>query len=157
MKYRDYKVFMIRLSTKGRYGTRAMLELALSRDNGPVLLKEIAGRQGISIKYLEQIMPSLKSAGLVNSARGASGGYFLARPSNSINIREIVEALEGPVKLTDCVGDDDICPDARLCVTRDLWDEVSGSISKLLGSRTLEDLAEKHREKQKSRPLMYSI
>lgn len=148
---------MMRLSTKGRYGTRAMLELALAQDNGPVLLKEIAGRQKISIKYLEQIMPSLRSSGLVNSARGASGGYFLAKPSREINIREIVEALEGPIKLADCVGDQDLCPDAGHCVTRDLWDEVSGSISKLLASRTLEDLAEKHRQKQKSRPLIYSI
>ena len=71
---------MIRLSTKGRYGTRAMLELALNEGKGPVLLREIAEKQGISVKYLEQITPALKSAGLINSNRGANGGYYLARP-----------------------------------------------------------------------------
>jgi Rrf2 family protein len=148
---------MIRLSTKGRYGTRAMLELALSEGNGPVLLREIAQRQGISLKYLEQITPSLKSAGLVNSSRGASGGYFLAKLPERINVKEIVEALEGPLKLVECVGDPGLCRDAGQCDTRDLWDEVSVNISKLLQSRTLADLAQKHKDKQKSRPLMYSI
>ena len=148
---------MIRLSTKGRYGTRAMLELALSQDNRPVLLRDIAGRQGISTKYLEQIMPSLKSAGLVNSNRGASGGYFLARPPGKINMREIVEALEGPLKLVDCVGNARLCPEAGICAARELWQEAGSSISGILESRTLADLAEKQRKKSKSRPPMYSI
>ena len=148
---------MLRLSTKGRYGTRAMLELALSGGNKPILLREIAERQDISLKYLEQIIPSLKSAGLVNSSRGASGGYFLAKSPEEITIKEIVEALEGPLKLVDCVGDPGLCQVAGQCVTRDLWDEVSVNISKLLESRTLADLAQKHKDKQKSRPLMYSI
>jgi len=148
---------MIQLSTKGRYGTRAMLELALNDGNGHMLLREIAERQGISVKYLEQIMPALKSAGLVNSSRGASGGYSLAKPPEEITVKEIVEALEGPLKLVDCVGDPGLCQEAGQCVTRDLWDEVSISISKLLESRTLADLAQKHKDKQKSRPLMYSI
>ena len=80
---------MIRISTKGRYGTRAMLELGLSKGNGTMLLREIADSQDISVKYLEQIIPSLKSAGLVNSSRGASGGYSLARPAKEITIKEI--------------------------------------------------------------------
>ena len=148
---------MLRLSTKGRYGTRAMLELAISEGNKPVLLREIAESQGISLKYLEQIIPSLKSAGLVNSSRGASGGYSLAKPTEEITIKEIVEALEGPLKLVDCIGDPGFCQEADQCVTRDLWDEVSLSISKLLESKTLESLAQKYKDKQKSRPLMYSI
>lgn len=148
---------MINLSTKGRYGTRAMLELALNQDKKPLLLKEIAGSQGISTKYLEQIMPSLKSARLVNSTRGASGGYFLARPPEKINMREIVEALEGPLKLVDCVGDPRRCNEAGICAARDLWDEASRSISGLLASWTLADLAERHRKKSGSRPPMYSI
>jgi len=148
---------MIRLSTKGRYGTRAMLELALNEGGGPVLLREIAGKQGISVKYLEQITPALKSAGLVNSNRGANGGYYLARPSEEITVKEIIEALEGPIKFVDCVDGPDICKKIDLCVTRDLWDEVSRKISVLLESKTLKDLAEKHRSKQDSRPLIYSI
>jgi Rrf2 family protein len=148
---------MLRLSTKGRYGTRAMLELALSEGNKPVLLREIAESQSISLKYLEQIIPSLKSAGLLNSSRGATGGYSLAKLPEEITVKEIVEALEGPLRLVDCVGDPGLCGEAGQCVTRDLWDEVSVNISKLLESRTLADLAQKHKDKQKSRPLMYSI
>ena len=148
---------MLRLSTKGRYGTRAMLELALSEGKGPVLLREIAQRQGISVKYLEQIIPALKSAGLVNSSRGASGGYFLAKPAKKIKVKEIVEALEGPLNIVECVGDPGLCQDSEICVTRDLWNEVSEHISKLLESKTLADLVQKHKDKQKSRPLMYSI
>ena len=92
---------MIRISTKGRYGTRLMLELALNYGNGTMLLKEVAQSQDISVGYLEQIIPNLKAAGLINSSRGAHGGYELARPPEEINLKEIVEALEGPLSLIE--------------------------------------------------------
>ncbi|MCD4669440.1 MAG: Rrf2 family transcriptional regulator [Actinomycetia bacterium] len=148
---------MIRLSTKGRYGTRAMLELALNYGSGSILLREIAKKQEISVRYLEQIIPGLKTANLVNSNRGARGGYYLAKPPEDITIKEIIDALEGPLKLVECVDDPDICERTDLCVTRDLWDEINRKIDELFASRTLQDLVEKHRNKQKSRPLMYSI
>ena len=148
---------MIRISTKGRYGTRAMLDLALNYGNGLTLLKDIAERQEISIGYLEQIIPSLKTAGLVNSSRGAHGGYALAKVPVDITIKEIISALEGPLALVECIKDPDKCEKTDFCVTRDLWDELSEKIDDFLISVTLQDLVEKHRNKQKSRPLMYSI
>jgi Rrf2 family protein len=148
---------MLRLSTKGRYGTRVMLELALDHGNGYTLLKDIAKRQNISVGYLEQIIPSLKSAGLINSSRGAHGGYILARPPEEITLYEIVTALEGPISLVECVNSPEVCDRVDFCVTRDLWDEVSGTIDNTLRSKSLLDLVHKHRNKEKSRPLMYSI
>ena len=148
---------MIRISTKGRYGTRAMLDLALNHERGLVLLKDIAERQEISIGYLEQIIPSLKTAGLVNSSRGAHGGYTLAKLPAEITLKEIISALEGPLSLVECIKDPKICEKTDYCITRDLWDELSEKIDDFLVSVTLQQLVEKHRIKQKSRPLMYSI
>lgn len=148
---------MIRISTKGRYGTRAMLDLALNYGRGPILLKDIADRQEISIGYLEQIIPSLKAAGLVNSIRGARGGYTLARKPGNIRLKEIISALEGPLSIVECVNEADQCEKVDLCVTRDLWNDLNNIISNYLEEINLEHLVEKHRNKQKSRPLMYSI
>ena len=148
---------MIRISTKGRYGTRAMLDLALNHENGLVLLKDIAERQDISIGYLEQIIPSLKAAGLVNSSRGAHGGYALARIPADITLKEIISALEGPLSLVECIKDPKICNKTDLCTTRDLWNDLNEKIDDYLVSVTLQQLVDKHRNKQKSRPLMYSI
>ena len=144
---------MLRISTKGRYGTRLMLELALAYGDGYILLKDIAKKQNISVGYLEQIIPGLKSAGLINSSRGAHGGYVLARPPEKINLYEIVTALEGPVSLVECVNSPEVCDRVDFCVTRDLWDEVSEKIDTTLTSKTLLDLVHKHRNKEKSRPL----
>jgi Rrf2 family protein len=148
---------MLRISTKGRYGTRVMLELALDYGNGYTLLKDIAKRQNISVGYLEQIIPRLKSAGLINSSRGAHGGYVLARPPEEITLHEIVTALEGPICLVECINSPDVCDRVGFCVTRDLWDEVTEKVDTTLRSKTLLDLVHKHRNKEKSRPLMYSI
>ena len=148
---------MLRLSTKGRYGTRLMLELALAHGGSYTLLKDIAKRQNISVGYLEQIIPRLKSAGLINSSKGAHGGYVLARPPEEINLYEIVTALEGPVCLVECINSPQVCERVDFCVTRELWDEVGGTISHTLRSKNLGDLIRKHRNKEKSRPLMYSI
>ena len=148
---------MIRISTKGRYGTRLMLELALNYGKGTMLLKDIARNQDISVGYLEQIIPNIKSAGLINSSRGAHGGYTLSRPPEEITLKEIVEALEGPLSLIQCVRSPETCDRSECCVTRDVWGELSGKLDETLGSRTLYDLAYKHRSKQKSQPLMYSI
>ncbi len=148
---------MIRISTKGRYGTRAMLELALNHGRGLILLKDIAERQEISIGYLEQIIPSLKAAGLVNSSRGAHGGYTLAKSPADITLKEIISALEGPVSLVECIKDPETCNRTDFCITRDVWTELSEKMDEFLVSVTLKQLVEKHRSKQKSQPLMYSI
>ncbi len=148
---------MLRLSTKGRYGTRVMLELALNYGDGHMLLKDIAEKQDISVGYLEQIMPSLKAAGFINSNRGAHGGYTLARPPAEITLREIVTVLGGSVSLVECINSPEVCDRVDFCVTRDLWDEISDKIDSTLRSKNLQDLVSKHRNKEKSRPFMYSI
>lgn len=148
---------MIKISTKGKYGTRLMLDLALNYGNGPILLKDIAKRQEISEGYLEQIMPSLKNAGLLNSARGAHGGYTLAEEPSRISLIDIVTALEGAMSLAECVKSPEICNRAGFCATRDLWEEMSSKMKDPLKSKTLEDLVKKHKGKNKSQPLNYSI
>jgi len=148
---------MLRLSTRGRYGTRVMLELALNYGEGHMLLKDIAKKQDISVGYLEQIMPGLKAAGFVSSSRGAHGGYALARPPAEITLKEIVTVLEGSISLVECINSPEVCDRVDFCVTHDLWDEISEIIDSALRSKSLQDLVSKHKTKEKSRPLMYSI
>jgi len=148
---------MIRISTKGRYGTRVMLDLAINYGKVPILLKNIAQKQEISEGYLEQIIPSLKAAGLINSSRGAHGGYTLAKPPSKITLKEIIAALEGSLALSECIKTPQVCSRAGFCVTRELWDEISEKMINTLDSKTLQDLVNKHKNKIKSQPLMYNI
>lgn len=148
---------MIKISTKGKYGTRLMLDLALNYGNGPILLKDIAKRQEISEGYLEQIIPNLKSAGLLNSSRGAHGGYTLAEEPSRISLLNIVTALEGSISLTECIRSPEACSRANSCATRELWGEMSSKMIGPLESKTLADLVKKHKNMNKGRPLMYNI
>jgi Rrf2 family protein len=146
---------MVKLSTRGRYSARIMLELALHFGNGPVLLKEIAKNQEISSGYLEHIMPPLKAAGLVRSSRGAHGGYTLARRPSEITLGEVVRVVEGSMALVECVVAPQICSRSDLCVTRDVWGRVSEKIAEVLNAITLEEMVD--RQKEKPRVLMYEI
>lgn len=147
---------MMRLSTRGRYGARLMLELALNYGNGRVLLKDIARRQEISEGYLEHLLPPLKAAGLVNSARGAHGGYMLAKTPSEITLREVVQVLEGSLSPAECVDTPSVCQRVRSCVTRDIWKELGEKISHTLESITLKDMVEMQRDKAEASP-MYNI
>ena len=147
---------MMRLSTKGRYGARLMLELALNYGNGPVLLKDIARRQEISEGYLEHLLPPLKAAGLVNSTRGAHGGYMLAKAPSEITLREVVQVLEGSLSPVECVDTPSVCQRVRSCVTRDIWKELGEKISHTLESITLKDMVEMQGDKEES-SLAYNI
>ena len=124
-----------------------MLELAMNSGRGSVFLKDIAREEEISEKYLSLIIIPLKTAGLVNSMRGAHGGYTLAKPASDITLKEIVDVLEGDNCLVDCVKNPSACTRANTCASRDLWTTLSDSISQTLGSITLEDLVRKSREK----------
>jgi len=138
----------MKLSTKGRYGARAMVDMALHEDQGPILLKDIAKRQGISEKYLEHIITSLKVAGLVKSIRGARGGYILARPASQIKLSHIIRALEGSTAPVECVDDPKLCSRVGICVTRDVWMKIKEKIEEILESVSLKDLAEQQKKKQ---------
>ena len=148
---------MIKLSTKARYAARFLLELALNDNGVPVLLKDIAGRQGISAGYLEQIAPALKNANLITASRGAKGGYSLARKASSITVKEIIEAVEGPVTLADCAGSRNSCSRSGNCAAEELWYEISADINEALGRRTLGQLTDKQVNLQKASALNYSI
>jgi len=147
----------MKLSTKGRYGARAMVDIALYYDQGPVLLKDIAKRQDISEKYLEHIITSLKVAGLVKSIRGAHGGYILAKSPVQIKLSQIIKALEGSTAPVECVDDPKFCPRAELCVTRDVWREIKRGIDEILESISLKDLAEQQKKKEQNKNTIYNI
>ena len=147
----------MKLSTKGRYGARAMLDLALHYGEGPVSVKDIAERQEVSERYLVHLMVSLKAAGLVKSMRGARGGFSLAEPPAQIKLSEIIQVLEGSIAPVECVDDPKACSRSERCVTRDIWAEMNRATSEVLESTTLEDLVQRQREKEKREPAMYYI
>lgn len=147
----------MKLSTKGRYATRAMLDLALHYGQGPVLLREIARRQQISERYLEHVIIPLRAAGLVTSARGAHGGFALAKPPSEIRLSEIIRVVEGSIALVDCVEDPKLCSRADFCVARDVWAEMGRAMSAVLEYTTLEDLVQRQKEKGQPEAVMYHI
>lgn len=133
---------MLRLSTKGRYGTRLMVQLALNRGDDPMLLKDIAERENLSLRYLEHLIPPLKTARLISSVRGAHGGYLLAKAPEDITVKQIIDALEGPLYPTECVSSPQICERSSECVTRKVWSELERTIAATLDRYTLQDLVE---------------
>jgi Rrf2 family protein len=139
----------MKLSTRGRYGTRVLLDLALHQGEGQVLLRDIAQRQEIPPKYLEHVITPLIAGGMVRSARGAGGGVSLAKAPEDIRLSEVIQLLEGPIALVDCVTNPEICSRSRLCVTRDIWGEMKEAMNGVLDSTTLQDLLERHRKKEK--------
>ncbi|UCF02270.1 MAG: Rrf2 family transcriptional regulator [Deltaproteobacteria bacterium] len=130
----------MKISTRGRYGTRMMLDLAAHHDQGPTPLREIAKRQDLSVKYLEQLIIPLKAAGYIRSVRGAKGGYTLARKPDKINVGQIIKVLEGGLSLVDCVDDPKICDRKKNCPTRDIWLRMSERLMEELSSLTLRDV-----------------
>jgi Rrf2 family protein len=140
---------VIKLSTKGRYGTRLMLNLAFNYNNGneAVILKSVSDEEDISIRYLEQIVIPLKISRLVKSIRGAGGGYTLARHPSEIKVSEILHALEGTCCLVDCVEDPDYCDRIPICATFDVWNEASKLLKDYFDSVTLQDLLKIHEKK----------
>jgi Rrf2 family protein len=147
----------MKLSTRVRYGTRAMLDLACHYGDGPVLLKDVAKRQDISVKYLDRIISSLKSAGLVKSQRGAKGGYSLSSAPQNITLSGIVEAIDGPINLVECARDKNYCNRVNSCVTHDIWCELGKAMELTLKNTTLENLVIRDRLKRKSMQEMYHI
>ncbi|MBF0479466.1 MAG: Rrf2 family transcriptional regulator [Candidatus Omnitrophica bacterium] len=145
----------MKLTTRGRYGLRFLLDLAMNFGHGPILLRDIALRQNISEKYLWQLVPALKNAGLVSTVRGAHGGYMLAKFPKEITLKDIVSTLEGPIVLVDCVDNDAICGRSGECIAQVIWKEVSQSISKIFEEYTLADMVNMANKKLK--PLDYTI
>ena len=134
-----------------------MLELACHYGEGPIELREIAKREDISLKYLEQVIVPLRTAGLVKSARGSKGGYSLAKHPSKIYLKDLVETLDGPLNLIECLRDPKVCQKVPNCITRDIWQEVSEAIDGIFHSVTLEDMVHRKKEKEVRFPPMYQI
>lgn len=132
----------VKLSTKGRYGLRAMLDIAVHSQDEVVSINSIAERQGISDNYLEQLIAKLKKADLVTSTRGAQGGYSLAKPMEEITVGDILRALEGDLSPVDCahINGTDQCNEIDTCVTKIVWKRISDSINNVVDTITLKQL-----------------
>ena len=143
----------MKLSTKGRYGLRALIDLAVYCTEEAVSIQSIAKRQNISDRYLEQLMGKLRRAGLVVSVRGAGGGYRLARPAEEISVGEVLRALEGNLDAVTCPGngDEQGCEDADVCVTRYVWKRINDSITQAVDSIMIQQLVEESRRIQEER------
>lgn len=137
----------MKISTKGRYALRLMLDLALQGGEGPVPLRDVARRQDISDKYLEQIITPLSRAGLVRSVRGAGGGYLLTRPAEEYTVGEILRVLEGPLVPVSCAQDKQCCGRAEQCVTQEVWESVMAAVAGVVDHITLADLVKRYHEK----------
>jgi len=138
---------MIRVSTRGRYALRAMVDVGLHESVGPVLRQEIADRQEISANYVAQIFRELAAVGLLRGVKGPGGGYVLAKPADQIRAGDVVRAIEGPIALVHCVLDEDESPCHRVesCVTHRLWNRLSVAMEEILDSVTLQDLIDESR------------
>ena len=134
---------MIRISTRGRYGARAVFELAKNFDNGRLTVKEIAQRSGIPMKYLEQIFFLMKEAPFITSVRGSAGGYELAVPPETLTLLEVLEKLEGPFAFVNCAKNSAACDSSRSCVFRGVWQGLSAAAEEFLSKITYADLLQK--------------
>lgn len=139
----------MKLSSKGRYGLRAMVDLAVHSQNTAVSINSIAKRQNISENYLEQLIAKMKKAGLVKSQRGAGGGYYIAKPLEDISVGDILRALEGDLSLVNCPGllideggSDGECEVADLCVSKYVWGKANLAVNKTFDSIPLKELAD---------------
>ena len=130
----------MKMSTRGRYGLRAMLELARHFGERAVLMSDVARREDLSRKYLHALLTSLRSAGLVRSVRGAGGGFVLTKHPAEIRLNEVVNALEGPLSIVPCVADQRRCRKAGQCTARQVWQQMSTAVENMLNSITLQDL-----------------
>ena len=145
----------MKLSTRARYGIRALLDLARNSDSGPVSLKDVARRQEISMSYLEHLIGPLVTGGLIRTVRGSKGGIVLAKPADNIKLSDAVELLEGSTAPVDCVDCPGNCQRSVNCVTRDVWIELKSAIDGVLSSITLQELVERQKAKHKPTNMFY--
>lgn len=146
---------MIRLSTNFRYATRILVYLASRDDDRPARRQEISEAESISAGYVEQILRSLKAAGLTKSRRGIKGGYLLAKDPGRISVSDVFEATEGPLSLVPCLTEG--CERLPDCVTRPVWEQASEALKQVFSGMTIADMAEKSKSRRKSSPLAFEI
>lgn len=147
----------MRLSTKGEYASRAMLELSLRHKERPLHIREISAAQDIPERFLEQILLLLKRAGYLRSKKGPNGGYYLAKAPSEINVAEVIRVMDGPLAPIDCVSviAHEVCPREDYCGLKWLWKDVRDRVANLLEKTTFEHLAEKTKRAKRSRKLRH--
>ena len=133
----------MKLSTKGRYGVRAMVDLASNYGSAPISIKTISKRENLSEYYLEQLFSPLRRANIIRSIRGAQGGYVLCKPPNEITVGDIMTILEGPIEIADCI-DGVECDSSDCCATKAVWEKIKNSIDSVMDSITLQDIIDDH-------------
>ena len=136
------------LSTKGRYGLKAVFELSLAYGEGPVAIKKISDKYHISENYLEQIFGKLKKAGYISTVRGAQGGYNLAKPPEEVTVGMILRTLEGDISASECIKKD-VCARESICATRVIWEKIEKSIDDVIDNITLQDMVKDYKNKNK--------
>ena len=147
----------MKLSTKGQYATRALLDLAQHPGDQPVQIRDIARRQQIPQRYLEHLITPLIAAGILMSTRGPRGGVSLVRSPDDISLDEVIHLLEGSVAPVECVNNPSLCNRATLCATRDIWGDLKEAINGVLSSVTLTNLVERQQAKNRAAEEMYNI
>jgi Rrf2 family transcriptional regulator, cysteine metabolism repressor len=147
----------VKLSTRTRYGTRALLELALHGGKEPLSLKDIAAKQQISLSYLEQLIAPLIASGIIRSTKGPKGGISLARNPGDIKLIEITRLLEGSVSPAECIDNPEACKRSEFCATRDIWSGLKNVMDDFLENTTLQDLVDRQRSKGRNDLSMYYI
>lgn len=140
----------MKLSTKGRYGVRAMVDLASSYGGAPVSIKTISKRENLSEYYLEQLFSPLRRANVIRSIRGAQGGYVLCKPPSEITVGDIMTILEGPIEVADCI-DGVECESSDSCATKAVWEKIKRSIDGVMNSITLQDIIDDYEAAKKSK------
>jgi Rrf2 family cysteine metabolism transcriptional repressor len=139
----------MKIPARGSYGIRALVDLALRGQSGPVLVRDIATRQQISILYLQQLLNPLIAGGLVRSTRGPGGGVSLSKPASDIKLIDVLQLLIGDIAPVACVNNPDSCPRSPICATRDIWVQLSISINGILTGTTIQDLVDRQKMKNK--------
>ncbi len=138
----------MKLSTRSRYAVRAILDLSVHYKGEPVQIKDIAKREKLSIRYLENIFTQLKAAGIINSEKGRGGGFYLAKKPEKITMLDIVQSVEGNLSIVDCVDSPSKCKKASICVSREVWEKISVGVKEILKNITLNDLIQSYKKKK---------
>ncbi|MBQ8753428.1 MAG: Rrf2 family transcriptional regulator [Lentisphaeria bacterium] len=136
----------MKISTKGRYGLRILIDLAHQDNSKPRLIRDIAQTQQISEKYISRLVIALRQAGLIRSVRGVNGGFHLAKNPKEITLLEVIEVMEGPVSIVECVKYEPVCARRNLCGVRTIWQQLNGNIRSMMKEITLEDILEACRQ-----------
>ena len=147
----------MKLSTKGRYGTRILLEVALRHSQEPVSLQDIAKRQQIPLPYVKRLIGPLLNGGLLRSSRGVGGGIALAKMPELIKLKDAIQLLEGSISPVQCVDDPSVCNRSGFCATRDIWNKIGEAMNGVLETTTLKDLVELQLRKMQPDSAMYYI